>query len=78
MNPFADENFNWNLHYQKVRRLKNSGYVELPGWFPSGGYRADIYKYEIVDDVTAMMKPAPLLRHRIKFGLKSFLRKIKL
>lgn len=72
-NPYIDEHFNWYLHDNRVRRLKNAGWIELPGWFPSGGWRDDFYEYEIVYGITAMMKPAPDFKDWIKFRLTSLL-----
>jgi hypothetical protein len=72
-NALMDENYKWRGHHRAVWKLRAAGYVEMPRWFPSGGWREDFYDYKIIGGVEVLMKPKPDFKDWLRFRLTSLL-----
>ena len=64
--PFLREDFDIQQDFlDTIAILKKQGYVEVPDWMPVG---LDGYSWAYVAMMHPLMRPAPKLRHRIRYG----------
>lgn len=71
--PFLNERYDWHSHERRKCVLKNRGFVELPPWFPTGGWPG--YEYEFIGGIDVLMRPAPKFIDRVRWQFPSAARR---